>query len=433
MKRVKIKNGFVGIVTKNKTYKRTITKGTHLLGFGEQVELYDITGALVHDHIALHEFLEDAQLKAMLHVVEVRNFELVLVLKDGLFAQVLQHGQYAFFKSHVQYQFRIIDKALVHKCDIERERLLKSGALDAHAKGLNVGDSEVAFVYENGHFSQTLTKGYYMYCTDYVDFTFTVCNTSKVDINEDLDFNTLKKAGAVEHIRSVKVESFEKALLFANGQQHALLGAGQFYFWKNAIELEVRKADMRMQQLEVSGQEILTKDKAAVRINYDAQFQVVDVEKALLNSKDYEKQLYIAVQLALREYVGMFTLDELLEKKASATDYINAALESRAAQLGVEVHNSGIRDIVLNGDMKEIMNQVLVAQKRAQANTISRREETASTRSLLNTAKLMEENEMLFKLKEMEYVEKIAEKINNITLSGGGQVAEQLKLFFASR
>lgn len=76
------------------------------------------------------------------------------------------------------------------------------------------------------------------------------------------------------------------------------------------------------------------------------------------------------------------------------------------------------------------MNQVLVAEKRAQANIITRREETASTRSWLNTAKLMEDNEMLFKLKEMEYVEKIAEKINTISVAGSGQIVEQLKTIF---
>lgn len=82
--------------------------------------------------------------------------------------------------------------------------------------------------------------------------------------------------------------------------------------------------------------------------------------------------------------------------------------------------------------MKDIMNQVLMAQKKAQANVITRREETASTRSLLNTAKLMEENEMLYKLKEMEYVEKIAEKIGEITLNGNGGMVKQLKEIFAT-
>ncbi len=64
---------------------------------------------------------------------------------------------------------------------------------------------------------------------------------------------------------------------------------------------------------------------------------------------------------------------------------------------------------------------------------IMRREETASTRSLLNTAKLMEDNTMLWKLKEMEYVEKIADKISNITVGGNGQLLEQLKQILVSK
>ncbi|WP_332369397.1 hypothetical protein [Spirosoma telluris] len=80
--------------------------------------------------------------------------------------------------------------------------------------------------------------------------------------------------------------------------------------------------------------------------------------------------------------------------------------------------------------MRDIMNQVLMAEKKAQANSIMRREETASTRSLLNTAKLMEDNEMLWKLKEMEYVEKIADKISSISVSNDGSMVDQLKQLF---
>jgi regulator of protease activity HflC (stomatin/prohibitin superfamily) len=101
-----------------------------------------------------------------------------------------------------------------------------------------------------------------------------------------------------------------------------------------------------------------------------------------------------------------------------------------AGVLGVEVLYAGVKDIILPGDMKEIMNQVLVAQKKAQANVIMRREETASARSMLNTAKLLEENEMLLKLKEMEYLEKIADKVGQITVSGGTDVLKQLRQMF---
>lgn len=99
----------------------------------------------------------------------------------------------------------------------------------------------------------------------------------------------------------------------------------------------------------------------------------------------------------------------------------------KTSSLGIVVLDCGIKDIILTGEMRAIMNQVLEAQKKSQANVIARREETAAVRSMLNTAKLMNENTMLYKMKEMEYVEKIASKIGEISLGGNGNLVHQLK------
>lgn len=188
--------------------------------------------------------------------------------------------------------------------------------------------------------------------------------------------------------------------------------------------------DTRQQQMEISGQELLTKDKATLRINFFVRYQVIDIVKALVNNKEFEKQLYIVMQLAIRAFVSSFTLDELLTRKETISKEIVAQVTTKINDLGLAVADAGIRDIILPGDMKEIMNQVLVAEKKAQANSIMRREETAAMRSMLNTAKLMEDNEMLWKLKEMEYVEKIADRIGQITISGSGNIIGQLKEIF---
>jgi len=240
----------------------------------------------------------------------------------------------------------------------------------------------------------------------------------------------LEKTVVSKFVRIILVEDFEKGLLLINGKFDRLLEAGTFYFWKNSITLKVIKVDLRSRQMEISGQEMLTGDKAALRVNFIVQYKVVDIMKAIFDNKDYEKQLYVLVQLALRAFVGAYSLDEILEKKETISEYVLDEVKVKSGSLGVDVQSCGVRDIILPGEVKDIMNQVLVAQKKAQANVIMRREETASTRSLLNTAKLMEDNEMLFKLKEMEYVEKIAEKIGEITVSGNDQVINQLKGIF---
>ena len=283
------------------------------------------------------------------------------------------------------------------------------------------------------NFKNVLGPGRYAYWKGVIEYAFIKADLSKIDITENIDLESAKRKELVPYIRVCKIDSFEKGILFVDNKMSRILESGEYYFWKNAKEVSVSKVDLRQLQLEISGQEILTRDKASLRVNFYTQYKVVDIIKALIENKDYEKQLYILMQLALREFIGTLSLDELLEKKESISAYVLATLKDKAYNLGVEIRDCGVRDIILPGEVKEIMNQVLVAQKKAEANVIMRREETASTRSLLNTAKLMEENTMLFKLKEMEYVEKIADKINTISLSGGNQIIDQLKDIFVPR
>ena len=83
-------------------------------------------------------------------------------------------------------------------------------------------------------------------------------------------------------------------------------------------------------------------------------------------------------------------------------------MRRRAGELGLEIASVGIRDVILPGDMKDLMNKVTEARKAAEANLISRREETAAMRSQANTAKLLADNPVLMRLRELEVLEKIA-------------------------
>lgn len=87
--------------------------------------------------------------------------------------------------------------------------------------------------------------------------------------------------------------------------------------------------------------------------------------------------------------------------------------------MGIQIQSVGVKDIILPGEMKVILTKVVEAEKVAQANLIKRREETAATRSLLNTAKVMENNPTALRLKELEVLEKVTEKIGNISVYDG--------------
>lgn len=357
--------------------------------------------------------------------VKVNANQMALVFKNGAYEKMLTEGNYWLWNRKAV----IYERSEPFVPGIDLNILLQDAELAEALNIVDVKDNEIALLYRNGLFQKVLAPGMYAYWKSAIRYEAIKANTGKMEITEKIDRDLLEKQLAA-YVRTYKVESYEKALLFIDGKPKGELQPGIYYWWKNAIGVSVAKVDTRQLQVEINGQEILTKDKANLRINAWAQYKVADAETALMKNAAYDKQLYIAAQQALREYVAAFAFDELLDKKDSIAPVVLAQINIAAKILGVEVTGFGIRDIILPGDVRDIMNQVLVAEKKAQANSIMRREETASTRSLLNTARLMEENAMLWKLKEMEYVEKIADKISSISVSGNGVLIDQLKQIF---
>lgn len=358
--------------------------------------------------------------------IRVNANQVALVLKNKAFKQLLDEGSYWFWGKEEVF---IYEKGNAFAAPIELNTLLQHAEMKEALEVVEVKDNEIVVQFEDNRFRTVFVPGKYAFLKGIKNYTYTSIDLSKIEITEPISLQLISTK-LLPYVRSYTVESYEKGVLIVDGKFVHVLDGGTYYWWKNSISIQVAKADMRQLQLEISGQEILTKDKANLRLNAFIQYRITDIAKAMYENKDYEKQVYVLLQLALREYIGGLTLDELLDKKEGIVDFVLKTATDKLAVLGIEIKGCGIRDIILPGDMKDIMNQVLMAEKKAQANIIMRREETASMRSLLNTAKLMEENETLWKLKEMEYVEKIADKINNISVSGNGQILDQLKQIF---
>ncbi|HBO5371600.1 TPA: slipin family protein [Pseudomonas aeruginosa] len=212
---------------------------------------------------------------------------------------------------------------------------------------------------------------------------------------------------------------YEDGVLKVDGALAGLLQAGQYGFWRYNRQVSVELVDTRIQALEVSGQEILTRDKVSLRLNLAANWRYNDVLTAFSRLSKPLEYLYRELQFGLRAAVGTRTLDELLENKQSIDEAVSAHLAAKLEDSGLEVSGLGVRDIILPGEMKTLLAQVVEAEKAAQANVIRRREETSATRSLLNTAKVMEENPTALRLKELETLERVAERIDRISVFGG--------------
>jgi regulator of protease activity HflC (stomatin/prohibitin superfamily) len=186
------------------------------------------------------------------------------------------------------------------------------------------------------------------------------------------------------------------------------LPAGRHAFWKNIAEVKVVPVDLREVILDVAGQEIMTADKVTLRLNALVTYRVTDPRLSVSVVDDARQALYRETQLVLRAQVGARELDSFLADKDGVVQELEQGLRRRVSALGLEVITAGIRDIILPGEMKDLLNKVTEAKKAAEANLIVRREETAAMRSQANTAKLLQDNPTLMRLRELEVLERVA-------------------------
>jgi len=359
----------------------------------------------------------------------VRKHERGLLFKQGDFVRFLEPGVHRLFDPLHRLKVELHNIMAPEFEHSLKELFLKEFPADVvrlFAK-VETGTDQVAVIFENGHFGDLVGPDQRkLFWKGVVDVTAEV-----VDIADTFEVDERLAKVLVEQFKGKRVALFDKAvfarevpdghvgLLFVDGELIRELAPGLHAFWKFNRGIAVALVDLRVRALEVGGQEILTKDKVALRINLGANFQFTDALKAAKVAKDPLDFLYKELQFGLRASVGTRTLDALLEDKGAIDQEVFEHVRDKFAEIGIEVRGIGVKDIILPGDMKEILGKVVEAEKVAQANVIRRREETNATRSLLNTAKVMEDNPTALRLKELETLEKVTEKVGNISVFGG--------------
>ena len=358
----------------------------------------------------------------------VAQHERVLVFRDRRFETVLEPGVHWLFDPLRRLQLQVYDLTMAEFQHPRAEFLLHDAraVMERYFMIVETGDTEVGVVSKQGRVTGLLGPGRRQLYWK---------GPSDVSV-EKIDFAaTMELPGALarllvrakqplaaqvnETVSAIEVPDTSVGMLIVDGEFVRVLEPGLHAFWKCQRALKIDLVDRRVQTMEVAGQDILTRDKVSLRVNLTALWQVVDAVQARAAVVNIVESVYKELQFALRAAVGGRSLDELLGDKGALDREIGAAVAERLEGLGVVVKSVGVKDVILPGEMKTILNQVVEAEKRSQANLIQRREETAATRSLLNTARLMDDNPTLLRLKELETLEKVTEKIGHLTVFGG--------------
>ncbi len=368
-------------------------------------------------------------LNFLMNKTVVAPYQRAFRMKDQTVQAVLQPGVYWTYPLWNRDEIRVFS-TVDQKCDYVHMDTLAATQpelVERYFDVANLLDTQAALVYINDKLSDLLAPGtQHYYWKDLADVRIEVIDLDQTlrvdsDVANLLSRNQRLRRGSelLGATISTLVGEQQVAMLYENEVLQEVLQPGFHMFWKFARKLRLNTVDTRWEIVDVSGQEILTKDRVSLRVNLSATYKVVDPIMLENSVQRLDTYLYRELQLALRQAVGTRTLDELLVNKTALDSMISEGVDASLKGIGIEMGSIGVKDIILPGEMKDILNQVVLAEKNAQANNIRRREETAATRSLMNTAKLMADNPLLVRLKELEALEKVTTNIDRITVFGG--------------
>jgi len=354
----------------------------------------------------------------MFKKIHIRSYEVGLKFRNGEFVGLLAPGKRYICTWFGKTTVRIVSKRDPWLFDEQLDVIVKS--LSEKGQGLFRGlevvdlkDNERALVWIDGRFNRVLGPGLYAYWNDVRSVRVETVTIDNARLVHNQLASIVRGVEATRYLTACKVERDHMGVWFLDGRYVDQLQPGLYAFWKDTGDARVVEVDMRETQVDVSGQEMLTADKVTLRINAMVTYIVKDARRAVSASDDVRQSIYRETQLALRAAVGNRELDVFLSGQAGSDkdnliEELESSVRDRAGELGLEVVSIGIRDVILPGDMKDLMNKVTEAKKAAEANLIARREETAAMRSQANTAKLLADNPTLMRLRELEVLEKIA-------------------------
>jgi regulator of protease activity HflC (stomatin/prohibitin superfamily) len=340
--------------------------------------------------------------------IKIRSFEMGLYFREGEFQGLLSEGKYWMFDPFDKIRVETVsqrDPWLTHE---KLDMIERSGVLKGRAIVLDLKDHERGLVWVDGRFNQIVGPGLYALWTTVRDVRVEVLD-ARVARFEHAQLPVISRLPMAKVLLDICWVTRDcVGVLFLDGRYVDTLPPGLYAFWRGSAEAKVVEIDLREGNVDISGQDIITADKVTLRLNALVTYRVADARKAVSATDDARQALYRETQLALRAVVGARELDAFLADKDTVARETEELIRRRAGELGLIILSVGVRDVILPGDMKELMNKVTEAKKAAEANLISRREETAAMRSQANTAKVLADNPTLMRLRELEVLEKIA-------------------------
>ncbi|MGA2104675.1 slipin family protein [Methanoregula sp.] len=200
---------------------------------------------------------------------------------------------------------------------------------------------------------------------------------------------------------SIKIANqWERAVVLFLGKFVGIKGPGLFFI----VPFLSRVAywiDLRVNTTPFNAEQTLTKDTVPVNVDAVLFWQVVDVEKAALEVKDYKGSVSLASQTALRDVIGKTYLSDMLTGREATDAELQRLIGSRVSGWGIKILSVEIRDVIIPGPLQDAMSMQAQAERERQARVILGDSERQIAEKFELAAKSYENNPTALHLRAM--------------------------------
>lgn len=183
------------------------------------------------------------------------------------------------------------------------------------------------------------------------------------------------------------VKQWEKAVILRFGKIENIVEPG-LNFRVPLIDV-VRRVDMRTQTVDLKGQSAITKDNISVGIDAVVFMTIENPERVITQIINFRDAVSKYAQTAIRNIVGQYNLDELLESREEIAIKLKEEIDKLSKEWGIDIARAGLQDISLPADMKRAFAVQAEAERESRAILIKADAELKASSKLAAAAKNM--------------------------------------------
>jgi regulator of protease activity HflC (stomatin/prohibitin superfamily) len=215
-----------------------------------------------------------------------------------------------------------------------------------------------------------------------------------------ISFSVLAFVAFLIVLRSIRVaQEWRRAVVLRLGRFHAVKGPGLYLLWP--IDTIATIIDLRIQTINITAEQALTRDTVAVGVDAIVFWQVDDARAAAINIVNVHEAIERVSQTSLREMIGATDLSRLLSDRHTADVALRETIAVKTKSWGVAVRAVEIRDVAIPAALQDAMSRQAQAERERDARVTLASAETAIAEQVVAAAEIYARNPVAVQLRQM--------------------------------